>query len=172
MLVLIKKVEGRNLFCITPKKMAESVWAHKCVLFQRLQKILPSKNFSVWMLYECCAMQLTKKKKKKSPQMTPSTGEQCYFSGQALHMEAITEVDRHKWPAVAFQSHFINTDMSKRTASPGSTVLDAIPIASNLVRFVEHAPPLAFGNDPSFRIYEITYCGTASRRRRRRRVLL
>lgn len=48
--------------------------------------------------------------------------------------------------------------MNKLSQSAGSTVLDAVPIASNLVPFVEHVLPLAFGTHSPFRINEITYC--------------
>lgn len=48
--------------------------------------------------------------------------------------------------------------MNKLIQSAGSTVLDAVPIASNLVPFVEHVLPLAFGIHPPFRINETTCC--------------
>lgn len=56
-----------------------------------------------------------------------------------------------------FQSHFIKSDMNKLIQSAGSTVLDAVPTASNLVLFVEHVLPPAFGIHSLFWINEITY---------------
>lgn len=50
--------------------------------------------------------------------------------------------------------------MNKLIQSAGSTVLDAVPIASNLVPFVEHVLPLAFGNHAPLRIDEISHCNS------------
>lgn len=65
--------------------------------------------------------------------------------------------DKNRWPSVAFQSHFIKSDMNKLIQSAGSTMLDAVPTASNLAPFVEHVLPPAFGIHSLFWINEITY---------------
>lgn len=51
-----------------------------------------------------------------------------------------------------FWSHFISSDGNKVIQSAGSTVLDAVPIASNLLSFIERVLPLAFGIHLLFRI--------------------
>lgn len=53
--------------------------------------------------------------------------------------------------------------MNKLIQSAGSAVLDAVPIASNLLPFVEHVLPLAFGMHPPFRINEMTYCNNTKK---------
>lgn len=53
--------------------------------------------------------------------------------------------------------------MNKLIQSAGSTVLDAVPVASSLVPFVEHVLPLAFGTHPVLRINEIMHCNNTEK---------
>lgn len=57
-----------------------------------------------------------------------------------------------------FWAHFISSDGNKVIRSARSTVLDAVPIASNLLFFIESVLPLAFGMHLLFRINKIAYC--------------
>lgn len=78
-----------------------------------------------------------------------------WFKVQLPDTEVITKAHWRKWPLVALRSHFDSSDMNKLIQSAGSTVLDAVPIASNLLPFVEHVLPLAFGMYSPFRINEV-----------------